>query len=305
MAIDMLYTPYGYDDINMIEGHYSPSTIKGYNNASFAYWERALFQRACSCLDFITPWQGKIKDFFLWCLFRFGYVCISSNDTYGYYFQPCTLSGRNFYYQPTKVIISNPALSATLTIGQDCELLKLTPDYMGIWDIIGFYASQLSELDNAINIGLVNNKIALIVGATSKNGAAVLKSALDEINKGNPAVVYDTKLIMDDIEDNSPWEIFEHNVDSNVDTLGNQLTQRQTLLHQFDNEVGIPTLPYEDKRERMIVDEANAMTIDAVSRIIIWLDTLHASIDEIKKLYPDMTLDVIYRDKTGGVDNVG
>ena len=114
-----MYYPLNYECINNAAGLYAPSAIKAYNNVSFAYWERSLFQRACSTLKFTVPWSGKVFDFFMYCLFRFGYIAISENDIYGKWFQPCTLSGYDFYYQPTRAIISNPDYQADLKIGQD------------------------------------------------------------------------------------------------------------------------------------------------------------------------------------------
>ena len=47
----------------------------------------------------------------------------------------------------------------------------------------------------------------------------------------------------------------------------------QTILNNFDCEVGIPTIPYE-KKERMVTSEAESRQIDATARSIIWFDEL-------------------------------
>ena len=59
----MFYIPMNYDSLNQIAGHYSPSMVKAYNNATYAYWERSLFQRACSRLKTTLPdnW-GALTD---------------------------------------------------------------------------------------------------------------------------------------------------------------------------------------------------------------------------------------------------
>ena len=122
-----MYTPLNYHQINVAAGSYTPSNDKNFNNKTFAFWERALFQRAQSVLDFEVPaeWDGKVKDFFLYCLFKYGFICISKNDEFGQFFQPCTLSGFDFYYQPTKAIIANPIYNEELEIDKQCALLKL------------------------------------------------------------------------------------------------------------------------------------------------------------------------------------
>ena len=289
-----MYYPLNYDSINNAAGLYAPSAIKAYNNISFAYWERSLFQRACSTLKFTVPWSGKVFDFFMYCLFRFGYIAISENDIYGKFFQPCTLSGYDFYYQPTRAIISNPDYNADLKIGKDCELLKLTPDYMGIWDIISFFAAELSELDNAINMSLVNNKFGFILGARNKTAASAIKKALDKINAGEPAVIYDMSLLNDETDDAEPWQVWERGNLKDTYFTPEQLQDRMTILNQFDAEIGIPTIPY-NKKERMVQSEAESRQYDAVSRVTVWINTLEESIKDINALYPDMNISVKLR----------
>lgn len=291
-----MYLPLNYEKINMAAGHTLPSSVKAYNNATFAFWERSLFQRACSVMKFTVPddWEGKVKDFFLYCLFRFGYVAVFDSNEYGLSFQPCTLSGYNFYYQPTRVLIANPVYKADLEIGTDCELLKLTPDYMGIWDIITYYSEKLSCLDISINTGLINSKFGLMLGARTKAAANALKKMLDKINQGEPAVIFDSGLVKDP-KNTAP--LFETpdipSVKENY-MLHDQLMDFQTLINNFDAEIGIPTVPYQ-KRERMVESEAESRRIDATSRSVVWLNTLKGSIDEIRKLYPEINLDVELR----------
>ena len=245
-------------------------------------------------MQFDTPWDGKVLDFFIYCLFRFGFVIVSENDKFGRFFQPGTLSGFDFYYQPTKAIISNPAYAADLEIGTECELFKLTPDYMGIWDIISYYAAQLSELDNAINISLVNNKVGFILGARNKQAAQAIKKAMDKINQGEPAVIYDMHLLNDDTDKVEPWQVWERGNLKDTYFTPQQLQDRMTLLNGFDAEIGIPTIPYQ-KKERMVTSEAESRQYDAVSRVTVWLETMQGSIADIKKLYPDFNFDVNLR----------
>lgn len=297
-----MYTPLNYQQINIGAGSYNPSMVKSYNNKTFAFWERALFQRAQSVLDFDLPenWQGKTKDFFLYCLFKYGFVIVSENEKFGRYFQPGTLSGFNFYYQPTTAIIANPLLSAELEIGSECELLKLTPDYMGVWDVIWYYAEKLSVLDNAINMSLINNKFAFFLGARNKTASNALKKMLDLVNKGEPAVVYDMKLLNDPTDKEMPFQQWQRDNLKNSYLTTDQLMDMQTILNNFDAEVGIPSIPYQ-KKERMVTDEATMRTFDAKARSLTWFNTLKTSIEDIKKIYPDITLDVtLHYDVTEG-----
>ena len=300
----MEYKPLMYQGINIEEGTFTPSMIKSVNNRSFAYWQRSLFQRAMSVIDLDVPesWDGKIKDFLYYCIFRYGFVCVSYDSKYGYFFQPCTLSDKlSLYYQPTKVLINNPAYEGKneLEIGKECELLKLTPDYMGIWDVICYFAEKFSVLDNAINMSLINNKFAFFLGARNKTAGTALKKMLDLINQGDPAVIYDMKLINDPTDKEMPFQFWERKLkDSYITT--EQLQDFQTILNNFDAEIGIPTIPYQ-KKERMVQNEADARSYDAKARSLTWFDTLTTSIDSIKLLYPDIKLECrLHYDKTEG-----
>lgn len=290
----MRYMPLNYDKLNAIEGTYFPSMVKSYNNKTFAFWERSLFQRAASVVkaDLPEEWVGDVRDFFYYVLFRFGYMPVFNQAEYGYTFQPATLKGYDWYYQPTDAIVANPALkeSLELKIGTDCELLKLTPDYMGIWDIITYYAEKLSTLDNAINMSLINNKFPFILGARNKVAGQALKKMLDKINRGEPAVIYDMKLLNDQTDKVEPFMAWERKHSAKEDYLTpEQLQDMQTLLNAFDAEVGIPTIPYQ-KKERMVASEAESRQIDSQSRATIWIECLNSSAEKIKRLYPDITL---------------
>ena len=295
-----MYSPLNYDKINLYAGTTAPSSIKAYNNKTFDYWMRALFQRATSVIqmDLIDEWEDDKKDFLYFCLFKFGYVAAFKNDKFGNAFQPCELSGYDFYYRPTKAIISNPALknSLDLDIGKDCEILKLTPDYMGIWDILEYHASRLSELDNAINMSIKNTKIPMILFGRNKAASNALKKVLDLVSKGENAVVVDQQLLNDKNDKESPFQFWDRtNMKSNYLTT-DQLRDIQTVLNSFDNEIGIPTVPYE-KKERMVTSESESRQKDSKARVEIWVETLNRSFKNVNALFEsDMSASYKYED---------
>jgi len=298
-----MYTPFNYDKINMMSGMYSPSPVKNKNNKSFDYFVRCLFQRATTVFEWELPeeWEGTVKDFFLYCLFRFGYVAISDFDKYGIGFQPCGLKGRDFYYQPTNVLINNPALDKTLDLKlhEEAELLKLSPDFRGIWDVLEFYAEKLSTLDNAIQMSLINNKFAFFLGARNKSAGQALKKMLDLVNKGEPAVIWDMKLLNDPTDKEMPFQEWKRDNLKNTYLTTDQLADFHTIMSDFDAEIGIPTVPYQ-KKERMVVDEAKSKEADGKARSITWYECIESSLVDIKKLYPDIKLSCKMRYETEG-----
>lgn len=302
----MKYSPLNYNQISIDTAPIHPNTVKSYNNKTFAYWERSLFQRACSVINFEIPdnWNGPVKDFFYYCLFKFGYIAIFDSISYGLSFQPCSLRGQDFYYQPTNALISNSALpkSLNLKIGTDCELLKLTPDYIGIWDVIEYYAEKLSNLDNAINMSIINSKFAYILGARDRAGAEALKKTLDKVNRGEPAVILDVKLMNNKTDKESPFQFLERTNIKNGYLTTDMLNDFRTLIADFDKEIGIPSVNYE-KKERLNEREVLSHVSDGKARSEVWINTLTTSIANIKKLYPDINLNASLNYCEGGVDN--
>lgn len=303
------YLPFNYEEINLIQGTYFPSTIKSRNNHAFRFWERAFFQRACSTLILTMPeeWQEN-KDLMYWCLFAYGFVGCGTLPDLGRWFNPGTLNGFDFYYRPKNFILSNPYYkeSKEMEIGAECEVIKLTPDYRGIWDIITYYADKMAQMDVAINTAIINSKFAYIVGAKNKAAAEVLKKLFDKVNSGEPAVFFDKKLANDGTDKEEPWQVlFRDNLKQSY-LVTDLLRDFQTIINDFDTEIGIPTIPYE-KKERMVTSEAESKQIDATSRSIIWYDTLKDSFERANKflgLSGDNALKVELRYKMeGGAEN--
>ena len=280
--------PVKYDRINFNTGTYTPNTMISCDNATYDYWFRSLFQRALSVIridGMPDNWGENEKDFLFWCLFMYGYVACFKSNKFGKTFQPCTLSGYDFYYQFTEAIVTNPKLKVTLKIHKECELLKIAPDYMGISDIIDKYARRLSNIDPAIDLSIENSKYSNIWGARNKAGASFLRKVRDFISRGEPAVVFDTSVLLpiDKVtKEDMVVDLSQKDIKNTY--LGTQLLQDiQTILNEFDTEIGIPTLPYQ-KKERMVTNEADSKQEDATSRSKVWVDTMNGCFKDINKL---------------------
>ena len=282
------YKPLNYEQINNIEGHLQPSMLKYCNSVTYAYWQRSLFQRAISTIDFKNlpdNWQASVKDFFYWCIFAYGYVGVFDTDEFGLSFQPGGLKGYDFYYQPTEIIIANPKLRKTFILHEEAELIKLTPDYRGIWDIISYYSMLLSALDSGINMSIVNNKFAYLMGAKNKAAAETLKKIFDKISAGEPAVVFDSSLLQQDAASKEdPWSFLERKDLKSSYLTTDQLMDRQTLLAAFDAEIGIRTLPY-NKKERLVTAEAESRDQDSTARLMVWKQTLDSSLKLVNDMF--------------------
>lgn len=300
----MNYLPFEYDQINIAAGHYTPSPIKAFNNNYYAYWCRALFQRLQSTIILDVPWSGTERDFLYFCLFRFGFVAMLDHQDFGFIYQPCTLGGRDIYYQPTYAMISNPKFKNTgkvkYKIHKECEILKATPDFMGCWDIISHYAEKLAGLDSAVNMSIINNKFGYLLWAKTKAAAESLKKAFDKINRGEPIAIVD-KAVTGSTREDIPFNILERPNLRNSYITPDQLNDIRKVIAIFDNEIGIPALDNE-KKERLITSEAEMSTNDALSRVTVWNTCLNESFDIINARYGTSMKSTIRhsQDQTGG-----
>ena len=298
------YKPLNYDQINNVEGHLQPSMLKYCNSITFAYWQRSLFQRAISTIDFQNlpeGWEASVRDFFYWCVFSYGYVGVFKTDKFGLVFQPGGLKGFDFYYQPVEFIVANPKLkgmSGRFKIHEKCELIKLTPDYKGIWDIINYYAMLLSALDSGIHMSIVNSKFAYLLGAKNKAAAEALKKAFDKIASGEPAVVLDNSLLQQDSQSKEEaWSFLERSNLKQSYLTTDQLMDRSTLLSSFDAEIGIRSLHY-NKKERLVTAEAESREQDSTARLDVWKATLDSSLELVNNMFNlNIKAELTYDDK--------
>lgn len=280
--------PFSSEFINEIAGRYTPSELKSYDNQTFAYWARALFQRASYAIDITLPeyWDNQLKGVFYFWLFSRGFLGIFRNDEdgMGVVFQPGTVRGFDYYYQPTRFLVTNPYSNETkdLSIGEECAIIKLAPDFMGIWDIIDFYARKLSELSLSVDMATINTRFAKIIGARNKAAAETLKKILDKVNQGTPAVITDDKLLDDRTDKASPFQIFgiEHLKENYITNL--LWDDIRKILADFEAEIGIPTY---DKKERLVTYEAQMKYVECTPRVTVWVETLNSCFNVANELF--------------------
>lgn len=290
------YMPFDFEAEMNITSRYNPKA-KMRNNKAFRFWKRALIQRAMSVIDADLPdtWEGPIRDNFYYALFIIGFVAIYNDSKYGYIWQPASLSEQGVFYQPTKALIANPLFKTPVEkeIGKDCGILKLTPDYFGILDIVNYYAEKLASADKSINTSLMNAWGSKIAIATNKAAAETIKKVYDKMQDGeNLVVTKDKPIIEDDTRSGKEaWNILDLQYSKDEYITDSLLADFQTILNNFDSEIGIPTLPYQQKKERMVTDEATMKTHDAIARSLTWIKTLDSCTKEIKRIFPDITLD--------------
>jgi hypothetical protein len=270
---------FSFESINLYNGTRSPSGTVEYDLTT-AYFFRSLYQRALSNFKFNIPdsWNmGYFKN----VLFGMGYIGVIKTSKYGIIPQICNPYGYGIYLQPTNLRVAQPLINFDGVIGDNCEIIKLTPDYTGILDIIEHYANKLSKCWTSIEVSLINSRVGMIAFPKNKNAAEALKYLVERLTAGEPLVCGD-KVLKEGLEEGDPLFTYFGEPAKNYIT-DKLLSDFTTILNSFDREIGIPIVS--DKKERMIESEVNALISDSGSRIDTWKESLTDTINKTNALF--------------------
>lgn len=278
---------YDYDVISQINARYNPNTVKCNNNALYMFFCRYLWQKAVSVFEWsgIPDWWSVV--YFKYVLAGAGYVAVLETEEYGVIPQWCTFNGkRTVFYEPAGIIVTNPAFKDgrqyERTLGLDAELIRMTPDYMGIGDIIGYYGDQLALTAEALGVNTINTKTALVFASTNQTAAESFKKMFDQIQSGNPAVFVDKDLYNED--GNPNWQQFIADL-KNMYIAPDLISSLARIEAQFDSYIGLPNLAGMEKKERMISDEVNMNNVSTYSRAELWKDNIDKSLLNVNAMF--------------------
>lgn len=284
--------PYLYDYQNMLVSAQNPSTMHSSDVGLTWFFQRYLLQRAISTFKWNMPdtWE---ENYFLYCLYCWGAVAIMRTDKFGVIPQGCALKGYNVMYAPTHAVISNPLFKGVkeLAIGKDCALLRLQPDYGGIYDLVSFYAEMMSMTAATAGSNIMASKLAYVFAAENKAFGESFKTMFDKIASGEPAVVVDKNMFTD--EGKPLYSIFANNLNGNY--IADQLLEDlEEWERRFDTEIGIPRTNTE-KKERLVTGEVNSNLTQSYSRVDMWLQTLKKGCEKANDLFDEEILSVDWR----------
>lgn len=283
---------YTYDFINRFNATRSPSTVHCKNTGLVNYYVRYLVQKVISVFEFRNIPEEWALNYFEYVLICRGYVGILRTDEFGVIPQECGLGGFDIFYQPKFITVANELLPGIKqpTIGEECEVIKMQPDYGSIMDLVGTYADLMALCLESAGINLLNSKLAYVFAAGNKTQAESFKKMFDKIASGDPAVFVDKNLFNEDGSRN--WDVFFQNLKQNY-VASDILNDMKTIEDQFNTAIGIPNANTQ-KRERLITDEVNANNIDTEAKIGLWLETMRRDMRRVNEMF-GLDLDVRYR----------
>lgn len=279
----------GFDErtINLFESLHVPPKYWAKTTLVYQYWFRSLLQKIDSSLIFKGLPNGWSNDYLMLSLWSRGFVCVfdsTRKDLLKYgnpLFANCSLSGYDFYHNPTIAQVNTPIYTKDFKIGKDAEILKLTPDFCGVFDIIDFYAERLAELTKGLDVSIKNTKYVNVIGVKNEAQAETVKRIHTLAQDGEELVVY--KQFEDDGEMIPTKELFESwSQDFNSTYIIDRLLRdMSTLLDKFYVEIGLPVAI--EKKERIVTSEADFASAQSQARIACWAETLRESLEVINK----------------------
>ena len=306
-----MYSPLNNEQINLYQGTFSPSEQFS-DSMAFQFWMRALYQRALSVFDFVNlpaDFSEQEINLLYYLLYIPGFSGAFKTTEYGTIINPITFKGYNVFFAPDEFLVNNPVLNLTVKnefkiyhlgdkerLGEEFNpdeygvVLKLSPDYQGIYDILVYYAEKLANMSAGLDMNIENSKFAYVLGSNSRSGRNFLKKLIDKIHAGVSAIIYDSQITPSSEVDTFEFFNRDNLKSSYMVTEFNQ--DIQTIVNQFDAEVGIVNVPYE-KKERMTEFESKSKQSDGIARATLWRDTLQHSFDEFNELF-DANVQVVY-----------
>lgn len=304
----MLPTPPYMLSRQNIEQGLTPDNFNLVDNWLGKYFARFLLQRIMGVYEVELPKAGNITyqdwayNYFWYCLFQYGYFVIFNTSQFGVIMQQCNPGGFNIFYNPYYVMVTNPLLDdhkeMRLFINRDCVLVKMTPDFAGLTDLINYYAGLLAVVGQTTVTNLMNSKLSYIFAASKRAEAETAKKMFERISRGDLAVVVDKKLFDD--QGQPTWQLFEQNVGGNfiADRL---LDAWQTIENKFATDIGLPNANT-TKRERLITDEVNANNVATAAMAGVWLKNIQEGFEKANKMF-GLSLKIDWKYKPEVVEN--
>lgn len=275
--------------IGMLDSAYVPSRYMDGKDMEYGFWFRSLLMDLNSMLVFHNLPESWPQNFFKLNLFARGYVTVFQSQRFGdpemnnVAFQPCTLGGYDFYYMPEYCIVANPKFQKKLYIGTDCEVLQLNEDYMGIFDLVDYFAQKLANLSIALNMATANAKIPAVFTCATDRERRTIEAAYDDTQSGKPILVIKNP---ENSEEVMPTKNLVEAVyaDLRNSYIGTELLENiRTTLNNWYETIGYAVAL--DKNSHVLNEEADFQYSQSTTKVKTWTNMLNIGFEKVNKLF--------------------
>lgn len=263
-------------------GGVEPKKVNGQLNLRAEFYRSELRKLVKGLFDIKCP-ESWDKDYILDNIIDMGYLIVTDTD-FGVLPLRGALQGYNYFGNPTNVIITVPLIHQLhKTIGVDCEMLYLMRTrekvYYTLSQNIRIYAYKLAAADAAIDVNLMNSRVAYMIEAETKAQADTIKLMYDKITDGDPMVVYRKDAVLNQ----NGMQLFFGNV-KNTYIADMVQDSKRTIINEFLTSIGINNANT-DKRERLNADEVNANNDELLVNTNRWKENLNECCDKINRMF--------------------
>lgn len=181
------------------------------------------------------------------------------------------------YYQPTKLVVANPALkySASLTIDEDVVVIRNDTARMGLVPIYSKYSKLMIENEITMALSNVNKRVSNLISVADDNTAESARLYLKKLEEGDLGFIMENKL----------YDSLKTSAMNNSGTTMTELVEYQQYLKAtMYNEIGI-NANGNMKRERLITDEIEVNNEALYPLIDNMLDCRLEALDKINEMF--------------------
>lgn len=287
--------PYDYQSLREMVYGKKPEDTKLLFNYSTNFYRNMLLRKIMTIFTFENLPEHWSRNYFLRTLWNVGYLIVCDTPD-GILPQYCQLNGYDAQDNPTTAIVSNPAFVNNPSMEYDlnsahAELIyleKTAPPqassvaFGGIHALLDTFAPRLAMCDSAIEVNLINSKVAYAFVCENEAQNSTAKAIYDSITSGSPAVFTKAKGKTLDGTDGEP-KLLLGNVKNNYVADLVQQTKRQ-IMSEFDTFIGIQNTPIE-KKERVQSAEVDSNNEEIQNSIQDWEWNLQECIARVNKKF--------------------
>lgn len=230
-----------------------PTDVNGQFTARTLFYKEKLSQIIKGLFEIDCP-DSWDKDYFLDVFLFDGKICVTDTSM-GVIPLRCSLYGVNVFNRASGINIANPVLgNLQRTKDVDAVLLYLCDNkfFENFNAIVDIFSEKLASADGAIEVNLMNSKVAWVCFCENAKQAQEMKFIYDMVSRGEPAVFPGSR------PQDAPeaFQFFNSNVKQNyvADLIQ---TEKRSIMNEFLTLIGVNNGNIE-KKERLIVDEVNS-----------------------------------------------
>lgn len=191
---------------------------------------------------------------------------------------PFAESKYNLYDFPTEVTAINlrgaTFIPATpFEVNKNCVIMYAHSSHMAVCDIVEFYVKKIAEVELTINTNLFVHKLPRLVVVSPEDKERV-QNLIEKIEEGEPKIFLDAE----------DYQAIKNVLDSGASYIIDKLyAYKQGLENELLSMLGIDNIGIE-KKERLIVDEANSNNDLINDHSDCFLDTMEDACENVTKV---------------------